>query len=53
MAKVAVYGSENLEKALKNFKRRCVREGIFRECRERQHYIKPSKKRREKRRKKK
>ncbi|OGW75017.1 MAG: 30S ribosomal protein S21 [Omnitrophica bacterium RBG_13_46_9] len=49
MAKVIIYGRENFEKALKHFKRRCLQEGIFRECRDRRHYIKPSKKKRDKR----
>jgi len=46
MAKVTINRKEDLEKVLKQFKRRCVREGIFRECRERRHYVKPSLKRR-------
>ena len=40
---------DNFEKALRNFKRRCMREGVLKEFRERRHYVKPSKKRREKR----
>jgi len=51
MAKVSVYGKDNLDKALRHFRKRCAREGIFSECRERQFYVKPSKKKREKRRK--
>ncbi len=47
MAKVVVYGNENLEKALKTFKMRCKREGIFQQCKERRHYVKPSVKRRQ------
>jgi len=46
MAKVTVHKKEEFEKALKQFKRICIREGIFRECRERMHYTKPSVKKR-------
>ena len=42
MAKVKVYGKENLEKALKTFKMQCKKEGIFQQCKEKRHYIKPS-----------
>ena len=47
MPKVIVYGKENLEKALKTFKARCKREGIFQQCKEKRHYVKPSVKRRQ------
>ena len=46
MAKVTVHKKEDFDKALKQFKRICIREGIFRECRERMHYTKPSVKKR-------
>jgi small subunit ribosomal protein S21 len=32
----------NIDKALKQMKRKLQREGVFREMRERQHYMKPS-----------
>ena len=48
MPKVEVRSERDLEKSLKYFKRSCLKEGIFRECRERRHFVKPSQKRREK-----
>jgi small subunit ribosomal protein S21 len=48
MARVNISEKKNFEKALRSFKKRCLREGIIRECRDRLHYVKPSKKRREK-----
>jgi ribosomal protein S21 len=42
MAKVIVHNPSDLEKALKQLKVRCKREGIFKECKERRHYTKPS-----------
>ena len=48
MAKITIYRREDFERSLKRFKMRCLKEGIFRECRERRHYVKPSQKRREK-----
>ncbi len=48
MPKVEVRSERDLEKSLKYFKRGCIKEGIFRECRERRHFVKPSQKRREK-----
>jgi small subunit ribosomal protein S21 len=47
MAKVTIHGKGDLEKALRSFKRRCQREGIFQQCKERRHYTKPSVKRRQ------
>lgn len=32
----------NIDKALKQLKRKLQREGVFREMKERQHYMKPS-----------
>jgi small subunit ribosomal protein S21 len=46
MAKVNVNRKEDLEKELKRLKRLCVQEGIFKECRDRRHYLKPSEKKR-------
>jgi len=48
MAKIEIYNERDFEKSLKRFKIRCIKEGIFRECRERRHFVKPSQKRREK-----
>lgn len=42
MAYVAVEDNENLEKALKRFKRQVEREGIIREWKKREFYEKPS-----------
>ena len=52
MTKIEIHGERDFEKSLKRFKRRCIKEGIFRECRERRHFVKPSQKRREKGKKK-
>lgn len=46
MAKVTVHRKEDFEKAFKQFKMRCKREGILEEYRQKQHYIKPSEKKR-------
>ena len=46
MAKVTVYRKEDFEKAFKQFKAKCKKEGILREYREKQHYVKPSEKKR-------
>ncbi len=42
MAYVAVEDNENLEKALKRFKRQVEKEGIIREWKKREYYEKPS-----------
>ena len=47
MAKVEIRSDKDLERSLKRFKRDCMKEGIFKECRERRHFVKPSQKRRE------
>ncbi len=46
MPKVRVDKKEDLERALKQLKARCKKEGIFKECKERRHYVKPSVKKR-------
>ncbi|MBU2101847.1 MAG: 30S ribosomal protein S21 [Candidatus Omnitrophota bacterium] len=51
MAEVRIERNEDFEKALRKFNIMCKREGIIRECRERQYYTKPSQKRRERRKK--
>ena len=38
----------NIEDALKRFKRQCARNGVLQEVRKREHYEKPSVKRKEK-----
>jgi small subunit ribosomal protein S21 len=48
MAEVRIEKKEDFEKALRKFSMQCKREGIIRECRERQYYTKPSAKRRRK-----
>ena len=46
MSAVKVNGS--LEEALKRFKRECARDGVLQEVRKREHYEKPSVKRKKK-----
>jgi len=48
MAEVRIDRKEDFEKALRKFKAQCKREGIIKDCRDRQYYTKPSQKRREK-----
>ncbi|MDD2215459.1 MAG: 30S ribosomal protein S21 [Eubacteriales bacterium] len=48
MAQVVVRDGENLESALKRFKRSCARDGVMTELRKREHYEKPSVKRKKK-----
>ena len=45
MAQVYVKENESLESALKRFKRLCARDGVMSEIRKREHYEKPSVKR--------
>ena len=45
MAQVIVKENESLESALKRFKRSCARDGVMSELRKREHYEKPSVKR--------
>ncbi|MBQ1421463.1 MAG: 30S ribosomal protein S21 [Firmicutes bacterium] len=42
MATVIVKEGESLESALKRFKRSCARDGVMSELRKREHYEKPS-----------
>lgn len=42
MATILVDDSENLEKAIKRFKRMVEKEGIVREYKKREYYVKPS-----------
>lgn len=48
MATVIVKEGESLESALKRFKRSCARDGVMAEVRKREHYEKPSVKRKKK-----
>ncbi len=45
MAEVRVKENETLDSALRRFKRQCARSGILTELRKREHYEKPSVKR--------
>ena len=48
MSEVRVRENESLESALKRFKRKCARSGDLAEVRKREHYEKPSVKRKKK-----
>jgi len=48
MSEVRVRDNESLESALKRFKRQCARSGVLAEVRKREHYEKPSVKRKKK-----
>ncbi|MDE6592591.1 MAG: 30S ribosomal protein S21 [Oscillospiraceae bacterium] len=48
MAEVRVGKNETLETALKRFKRNCAKDGVIAEVRKREHYEKPSVKRKKK-----
>ena len=48
MAQVIVRENESLESALKRFKRSCARDGVMSELRKREHYEKPSVRRKKK-----
>jgi small subunit ribosomal protein S21 len=48
LAQVIVRENESLESALKRFKRSCARDGVMSELRKREHYEKPSVKRKKK-----
>jgi len=48
MAEVRIKDNETLESALRRFKRQCVKAGITAELRKREHYEKPSVKRKKK-----
>ncbi|MCK5759202.1 MAG: 30S ribosomal protein S21 [Clostridiales bacterium] len=42
MAEIRVKENESLENALKRFKRQCAKAGVLAEVRKREHYEKPS-----------
>ena len=48
MSEVRVGENESLESALKRFKRSCARDGVMAELRKREHYEKPSVRRKKK-----
>jgi len=48
MSEVVVGKNETLDSALKRFKRDCQKSGVLSEWRKREHYVKPSVKRKEK-----
>ena len=48
MSEIRVKENESLESALKRFKRMCARSGVIQEVRKREHYEKPSVKRKKK-----
>lgn len=48
VSEVRVRENESLESALKRFKRQCARSGVIQEVRKREHYEKPSVKRKKK-----
>ena len=48
MAEVRVGKNESLDRALRRFKRQCARTGILAELRRREHYEKPSVRRKNK-----
>ena len=48
MSEVRIHENESLESALRRFKRKTARDGILAEARKREHYEKPSVKRRKK-----
>ncbi|MBQ8959801.1 MAG: 30S ribosomal protein S21 [Ruminococcus sp.] len=48
MAEVRVSKNESLDSALKKFKRACAKDGVIAEVRKREHYEKPSVKRKKK-----
>lgn len=48
VSEIRVKENESLESALKRFKRQCARSGVLAEVRKREHYEKPSVKRKKK-----
>ena len=48
MSEVRIRENESLESALRRFKRQCARAGVLAEVRKREHYEKPSVKRKNK-----
>ena len=48
MAEIRIKDNESLDSALRRFKRQCARSGVLAEVRKREHYEKPSVKRKKK-----
>ncbi|MBE6788258.1 MAG: 30S ribosomal protein S21 [Ruminococcaceae bacterium] len=48
MAEIRLKDNESLDNALRRFKKQCARSGVFAEVRKREHYEKPSVKRKKK-----
>lgn len=48
MAEIRIKENESLDSALKRFKRQCAKSGVLSEIRKREHYEKPSVKRKKK-----
>ena len=48
MSEIRVGENESLDNALKRFKRQCATSGVLKEARKREHYEKPSVKRKKK-----
>ena len=48
MSEIRIKDNESLDSALRRFKRQCAKSGVFQEVRKREHYEKPSVKRKKK-----
>ena len=48
MAEIKIQDNESLDSALRRFKRQCAKSGVLTELRKREHYEKPSVKRKKK-----
>ena len=48
MSKIDIKDNESLDSALRRFKRQCAKSGVLQEVRKREHYEKPSVKRKKK-----
>ena len=48
MSEIRIKDNESLERALRRFKRQCAKSGVLAEVRKREHYEKPSVKRKKK-----
>ena len=48
MSEIRVKDNESLDSALRRFKRQCAKSGVLQEVRKREHYEKPSVKRKKK-----
>lgn len=46
MPAISVDSRDSIDRALKLFKRKCEREGLFTEVKKRKHFVKPSEQRR-------